>query len=244
MVWVVPLSGRGLTPAPPFAKVYNAKIFGVGRRTGKFPSLNPKSVALPFQQSRLTLDCGQLWQEPAITGLDWLFTPILRSGKQMHLELLQASTKFYLRFTLPKNSSPSFGLYPSDSRHFHTSPLVACGRLVALRIRPKDLFSPLKYTPWQVIRNLRQNSEEPYQTITIRFQVLLTSDQGYFSTFLHSTRTLSVLKSVQSWMLISPKFLPHSQEKVLKNCPHLSNLLLRGCHPLWRLIPEDFESVS
>ena len=47
MVWVVPLSGRRLTPAPPFPEVYDAKTFGVGQGTESFRTLNPQSVSLP-----------------------------------------------------------------------------------------------------------------------------------------------------------------------------------------------------
>ena len=82
--------------------------------------------------SRLRLDYGQLWQEPAIAELDWLFTPRLRLEKRLSAELLQASTPFDGGFTLPKPSSLGFGSDSCDLRHFHTSPLVNCGLLVSL----------------------------------------------------------------------------------------------------------------
>jgi hypothetical protein len=66
------------------------------------------------------LDCGQLRLEPAIAALDWLFTPSPRLEKPMHGELLQASTRFYSRFTLPTARSIGFGSYSCDFRHFHT----------------------------------------------------------------------------------------------------------------------------
>jgi hypothetical protein len=108
-------------------------MFGVGQRTDPFRDLNPQPVALPLQLSPPRLDCGQLWQEPAIARLDWLFTPNPRLEEHLLVEPLQASTKFYLCFTLPKVRSSGFGSYPSDSRHFRTTPLMNCG-LVAFAL--------------------------------------------------------------------------------------------------------------
>ena len=93
--------------------------------------------------------------------LDWLFTPTPKSEEHLHVEPLQASTEFYLRFTLFRSSSLGFRSYPSDLRHFHTAPLVNCGILLSLWIPLFKLSLPLKYTPWHVIQNARQNSEEP-----------------------------------------------------------------------------------
>ena len=45
----------------------------------------------------------------------------------MHTAPLQASTGFYPHFTLPWIRSTGFGSHPSDSRRFHTAPLIACG---------------------------------------------------------------------------------------------------------------------
>ncbi len=101
-------------------------MFGVGQKTDLFRDLNLQPVALPFQPSFLRLDCGQLWQEPAIAGLDWLFTPNLRLEEHLLVEPLQASIRFYPYFTLPKDRSSGFGLHPSDSWHFHTMLLASC----------------------------------------------------------------------------------------------------------------------
>jgi hypothetical protein len=70
--------GTQAYPAPPSPGVYDAQRFGVGQRTEAVKPLNPQSVALPFMQPRPRLDYGQIRQEPAIPGLDWLFTPIPR----------------------------------------------------------------------------------------------------------------------------------------------------------------------
>ena len=75
VVWVVPLSGHKLTPMTPSPGIYDARTFGVGQETEGFLPLNLRSVALQFQQSPPRLDYSQLRQEPAITELDWLFTP-------------------------------------------------------------------------------------------------------------------------------------------------------------------------
>ena len=90
-----------------------------------------------------------------MTVLDGLITPIPKLEEHLHVEPLQASTKFYLRFTLLRNRSHGFRSYPSDLRHFHTSPLVNCGVLLSLRIPFFKLSSPLKYTPWHVMPNGR-----------------------------------------------------------------------------------------
>ena len=80
------------TPQYLFPNVYDVIIFGVGQETEKFLPLNLKSVALPSLQSRLRLDYGQFWQEPAIAGFDWLFTPCPSSEERLFTEPLQAST--------------------------------------------------------------------------------------------------------------------------------------------------------
>ena len=93
--------------------------------------------------------------------LDWLFTPTPKSEKHLHVALLQASTEFYPRFTLPRSRSLGFRSYPSDLRHFHTS---IPRKLRSLAFALDSLFRlslPLKYTPWHVIQNARQNSVEP-----------------------------------------------------------------------------------
>ncbi len=111
--------GDQVYPGHPFPDFYDVEAFGVGQRIEGFPLLNPRSVALPLQQSPSRLDYGQLWQEPAIFRLDWLFTPIPKLEEHVHVEPLQASTKFYLRFALLRNRSPDFESYPSDCAHFH-----------------------------------------------------------------------------------------------------------------------------
>lgn len=140
VVWVVPLSVIKFTPDYLFPDVYNAIKFGVGQETEPFRVLNPQSVALPSLQSRSRLDYGQFWQEPAITGFDWLFTPSPSSEERLSTEPLQASTPFNGGFTLTWVRSPGFRSCPYDSRHFHTSLLVNCEKLLSLRVLPSKNY--------------------------------------------------------------------------------------------------------
>ena len=106
--------GTPAYPEPPFPHVYDVRVFGVGQETEEFLPLNSQSVALPLELSQCRLDLGQFRQEPAITGLDWLFTPIPRLEEHLLVAPLQASTSCNRRFTLPRNRSPGFGSNPSD----------------------------------------------------------------------------------------------------------------------------------
>ena len=107
----------------------------------------------------------------------------------MHRELLQASTRFYSRFTLPRVRSSGFGSYASDLWHFHTTLLVNCERLVSLRLPGiQRLALPRTYTPWHVIRNGRCTTEAAHLSITRRFHALLTLREEYFSAFPRGTR--------------------------------------------------------
>ena len=132
-------------------------MFGVGQKTDPFPDLNSQPVALPPRPSRPRLDYGQLRQEPAIAGLDWLFTPNLKLEEHLHVEPLQASTRSYPRFTLLKISSTGFGSLPCDFRHFHTSPLINCG-----------LIAFASGAPLQITLATRKNSLARYSKRTIQ----------------------------------------------------------------------------
>ena len=149
--------GYRVYPGTPSPEFYDVETFGVGQETEGFLPLNPQSVSLPLQLSHPRLDYGQLWQESAITQLDWLFTPSHKLQERLSTVPLQASTRFYPRFTLLTASSLGFGSYPHDSRHFHTSPLACCGKLVSLWLPIEWLTSPYRYTPWHVILNERHN---------------------------------------------------------------------------------------
>ena len=79
IIRVVPLSEYKLTPVSPFPGIYDVEKFGVGQESEEFLPRAFKSVALPLQLSPPRLDLGLFRQEPAITRLDWPFTPSLRS---------------------------------------------------------------------------------------------------------------------------------------------------------------------
>ena len=85
--------------------------------------------------SHKRLDYGLFWQEPAITGLDWLFTPSRKLEEHLYVAPLQASTRFYPHFTLLTVRSPGFGSYPCDLWHFHTNSLAEAAEfLLSLRV--------------------------------------------------------------------------------------------------------------
>lgn len=104
-------------------RVYGTGTFGVGQDAEGFLPQNTQSVALPNRLPRLRLGYDQFRQEPAITGLDWLFTPNPRLEEHLSVATLQASTKHWLRFTLPRVSSTRFRSDSCDSWRFKTIPL-------------------------------------------------------------------------------------------------------------------------
>lgn len=113
-------------PVPASPDFYGVRTFGVGQGPEPFRALKPQSVSLPHELPQSRLDYGQLWLEPAITVLDWLFTPTPRSEEHLYVAPLRPSTQFYSRFSLPRGRSNRFGSYPCDYRHFHTSLLITC----------------------------------------------------------------------------------------------------------------------
>jgi hypothetical protein len=94
---------------PLFPNFYDVHAFGVGQKSEGFLPLTLQSVALPHELSLLRLDLGLFRQEPAITELDWLFTPNLGSNEHMHVAPPRASTERQFRFTLSLVRSPGFG---------------------------------------------------------------------------------------------------------------------------------------
>jgi len=151
-----PSPDSSLPQEPAFPDVYDARIFGVGQGTESFRALNPQSVSLPSLPSQSRLDCGLFRQEPAITELDWHFTPIPRLQEHLLVEPLQASTQFYPRFTLPRIRSLGFGSKPCDSKALsYLAPRKL--RAIAFASGAPMIGLPLPHsiTPWHVIRNAR-----------------------------------------------------------------------------------------
>lgn len=163
----------------------------------------------------------------------------------MHTAPLLASTGFYPHFTMLRIRSIGFGSHPSDSRRFHTALLIACERVAfAAASCRMQLALPLKCTPWHVIPNVRHKHECPCRSMSIRFQALLTPCHGFFSTFPHGTRTLSVLRRMYGWKLVPPDFLLRFRGAVLWILPQLAVFSLRGCHPVSQYVPVHFAFFS
>lgn len=117
-------------PHPPFTIVYDVRPFRVGEGAEGFLPLNPKSVSLPTILSRIALDYGLFQQEPAITDLDWLFTPMPRLENYLHVRLLQASTNF-------KFASP----YPGIARSASGRILMTTGTFTPMSSHSCDTFA-------------------------------------------------------------------------------------------------------
>ena|GEM_PF-3627907 len=107
----------------------------------------------------------------------------------MHAAPLQASIHFWIS-PYPRLDRAVSGRNQVTKGTFIPLPSpCGCGISVSLGVRTvKPLPSPLRCTPWPVIRNERQNALAPCLNITIRFPALLTPCYGFFSTFPHGTR--------------------------------------------------------
>ena len=104
------------------------------------------------------------------------------------------------------------------------------------------LTSPHTCTPWLVIQNVRYTPLSAYQSITIRFQVLLTLCQEFFSAFPHGTIFAIGLDLYLGLEVDAPRILAsfprhdtQEQIQILKVLP------LRGSHPLKHCFPTNFE---
>lgn len=148
----------------------------------------------------------------------------------MHGELLQASTRFYPRFALPRVRSSGFGSCSSDLWRFHTTLLVNCELLVSLRLPDiRRLASPRKHTPWPVIQNGRCTRERAHLSITRRFHALLTLCEEFFSAFPHGTGFAIGLTTYLGLEVVVPQFrtpFPRRaiQETCTSTCPSITGL--------------------
>ena len=200
------------------------------------------SVSLQLRQPRRRLDCGQLRWEPAITALDWLFTPTPRLEEQMHLEPLQASTTFYRGFTLPRRRSSGFGSNPCDLRRFHTSALIACGHLLSLRV-------PCSYP-----RHRGALPGSLFKTNDAHLSARISLSLSSFGLFeLPSTgsfqRSLTVLfaiglKTCLRLEVIVPRIHTQFPMCATQDISTATPVPVRGYHPLWHRVPADFSSWS
>ncbi len=101
-------------------------------------------------------------------------------------------------------------------------------------------LSPLKCTPWPVIRNVRYNSLEQYHSILIRFQGLFTPYYGFFSAFHHST-VFAIGLETYLRLEVDASQIPcqYPMAGTQDTCTSAKKIL-RDCHPLRFLIPEKF----
>ena len=127
---------------------------------------------------------------------------------------------------------------------FTPRPSLLADLSLSLRLPLDELALPRRCTPWHVIPNVRHKPVGPCRSMSMRFQALLTPCQGFFSTFPHGTCTLSVLRRIYGWKLVSPNFLLRIRGAVLRILPQLASLSLRGCHPVSQHVPVHFAFAS
>jgi hypothetical protein len=153
--WVVPLSDPRLTPEALTAldlrclQVRSSTI----RREVSLP--NQMIGALPHERPPQRSACEQSRQEPAISSLDWTFTPIPRSTEGFaHHKPVGPPPHFRRASSCPGIDRLASGL-PQVTPGEHTALLVNC-ELVAFATAPAldALTSPLDRTPWPVFQNV------------------------------------------------------------------------------------------
>ena len=123
-VSVVLVSRQYLThwrPLPSFT--VNRFRVGISSVTFRLCELNPYFT--PFT-SMMRLYWGIFQQEPAIAGLDRLFTPNRSSSKSLYTSLVQTSILLSENFVLATTRSTGFGSYSCDYRHFWLAFAAAC----------------------------------------------------------------------------------------------------------------------
>ena len=225
--------------------VYNVMTFGVGQRTEGFLPLNPISVSLQSLPSRSALDYGQLRQEPAITALDWLFTPYPRLEEHLHVEPLQASTRFYSDFTLPRTRSSGFGSYSCDflALSYH-SPR-------KLRVIGFPMDAPCK----RIILATQINSLARYSKRTIQRLNAVSHYSYLVSESFHSLlRVLFNFPSLYSYSIGLDVYLGLGVNATLIPAGYPTNstlststssyIRIRDFHPVSYAIPGNFCSIS
>ena len=108
--------------------------------------------------------------EPAIAGFDWPFTTKRRSSERFasHHRFGPPSS-FRRTSACPRLDHPASGHIPMTSRSSYVVPLLTnANLLVTLRLPFYALASPLRYTPWPVLQNVRYDSvsQSSYSSLT------------------------------------------------------------------------------
>ena len=131
--------------------------------------------ALPHGRPPQRSACEQSRQEPAISSLDWTFTPIPRSTEGFaHHKPVGPPPHFRRASTCPGIDRLASGL-PRVTPGERTAPLVSCG-LVAFATAPAfhALTSPLDRTPWPVFQNVPEDAAPPSLDGFVAFTPLST----------------------------------------------------------------------
>ncbi len=193
-----------ITPEALTPSFLDDRRFGVWQGAERFPALSTQSVALPHNLSPLRSCCDKFRGEPAISSLDWPFTPIRRSSERFaHHYRFGPPPPFRGASTCPRIDQLASGIPPMTPGE-RTSHLTSCDvarLLVSLRLRiymlslAIDQNSLARYSKRTIQRCSTLSgffASTPYQLIAAWFQALLTSRQGYFSVFTRATTALSV----------------------------------------------------
>ena len=125
--WIHFLMDPKLTPEALNPSVYDDRRFGVQQGTDRFPGLSPQLVALPHNLSQLRSCCDKFREEPAISSLDWPFTPIRRSSERFaHHYPFGPPPPFRGASTCPRIDQLASGIPPVTPGE-RTSHLAPCG---------------------------------------------------------------------------------------------------------------------
>lgn len=108
--------------------------------------------------------------EPAIAGFDWPFTTKHRSSERFaNHHRFGPPFPFRRISAYPRLDHPASGHIPVIPRSSYVVPLLTnANLLVTLRLPFYGLASPLRYTPWPVLQNVRYDSvpQSSYSSLT------------------------------------------------------------------------------
>lgn len=164
----------------------------------------------------------------------------------MYVEPLRPSTRFYSRFSLPRGRSNRFGSQPCDYRHFHTSPLIACG-LVAfatpslLQVKlATELHSLARYSKRTMHRQSIAEASHYQYLVSESFHSLLWVLFSFPSRYSFAIGLLACLA-----LEVDAPYLPASYPRGGTRLYPLPCLCqLRGCHSLRRSFPGNFAGLN
>lgn len=149
-----PSRTRSLPPARTAGRLRRRRFWSLTREQTLSSPASPIS-ALLRRLSQTRSYCDMFREEPAISDLDWTFTPRRGSRERFaYQHLKRSSTQLSPRFDLPTPRSPGFGSHTDDCTHLYTSRLFSCALVAfATASSVKELASPPICTPWFVLQN-------------------------------------------------------------------------------------------